>query len=738
MIHSTARILIHAAFVAATLVPPVWGQDVRAQDITAPPDATAAPESAAPPNEVSPNEVSADEAHRISTYALKRALTLAGRQDWVFAQAEAKAAGPVAESIIEWTRLRTGTGSFADYQAFAASHSDWPGMDLLRRRAEETLTEAPAAQISGWFATASPQTGQGALTLIAALLAQGRDAQAQHVAQTAWRGMKLTQAEETALLARYGDLVAALHGQRAQTMLDRGETAQAQRLLPLLSPGERALTAARIAMQRRTGGVDRLINEIPEDQRGAAGLDRDRAVWRWRNSMEDGAAQIVLDRSTDAQTLGDPEIWATVRGQLARFYLRKGDARLAYKLAARHRMQPGGADWADLEWLAGYAALKLGDAPVALDHFSRLADHVGAPISVARAQYWRGRALEIIGQIGPANDAFRAGARWQTAYYGLLSAERLGLPLDPAFSQTPALPDWNGAAFTYSGVFEAAQALHDAGANDLARRFLLHLQERQPADQIAPMAALAESWDDAYLALSLAKRAANGGEVLVSAYYPLPALTADDLGVPEELALSIARRESEFDHTVVSSAGARGLMQLMPGTAQLMAPVIGEAYDAARLTSDPTYNARLGGAYLAQLRAEFGTSPVLVAAGYNAGPGRSRRWIAEQGDPRLPDVDVVDWVEMIPFTETSNYVMRVAESLPLYRARLGQPNQGPIQFTQELRGSPPPAATPAAAAPDAAPDAAGPDPAAPAGNDTAAAPVPATPAAAAPITVPAP
>ncbi len=671
MFHPTVRLLLRAAFVAVVT-------------------AVALPATAQQAMPVPPAPPSAEEAHRIANYALKRALTLAGRESWVFAQAEATASGPVAEGIIEWSRLRAGAGTFADYQAFAARHANWPGMDLLRRRAEDTLAEAPAAQVIGWFAAASPQTGQGVLTLIAALQSQGRDTEARQVAANSWRNLKLTAAEEAAFLARYGDLVAPLHNRRAQAMLDRGEPAQAQRLLPLLDPSPRAQVAARIALQRRGAGVDRLINEIPDDQRDSAGLDRDRAVWRWRNSMEDGAAQIVLDRSDDAQSLGDPAIWAAVRAQLARFYLRKGDARLAYKLAARHRMQPGGSDWADLEWLAGYAALRLGDAPVALDHFTRVADHVGAPISLARAQYWRGRALEVIGQIGAANDAFREGARWQTAYYGLLSAERLDLPLDPAFSQPAPLPDWHGAAFTLGDVYQAAVALHEVGAEDLARRFLLHLEESEPADQIAPMAAMAQDWDDAYLALSLAKRAANSGDVLVPAYYPLPALETTDLGVPEELALSIARRESEFDPAVISSAGARGLMQLMPGTAQLMAPVIGEPFDAARLTTDPTYNARLGGAYLAKLRAEFGTSPVLVAAGYNAGPGRSRRWIAEQGDPRLADVDVVDWVEMIPFNETRNYVMRVAESLPVYRARLGQPDQGPVRFTDELRGSPPP------------------------------------------------
>jgi soluble lytic murein transglycosylase len=458
-------------------------------------------------------------------------------------------------------------------------------------------------------------------------------------------------------------------------------------MLPLVSPGTKAVAAARIALQARTEGVDKLLQAVPERLAGSAGLARDRAVWRWRNSLEDGAAEIVLAFSKDAESLGDPKLWAEVRGQLARFFLRQGDPRLAYKIAARHRLPSDDADWGDLEWLAGFAALKLGDAPTALEHFEALEAGVSTPISKSRAAYWRGRALEVIGRVAEADQAWVEGAQWQTAYYGLLCAERIGAPLDPAFATPPALPDWKAAPFVSDPVFQAAQLLQTAGARDLAERFLLHLEERLPPEQIAPLARLAEEWHNAHLMLLLAKRAANEGVVLTRAYYPLPELNPAGLVVPEELALSIARRESEFDPAVISPVGARGMMQLMPETAKMMAKKLGEPYELRRLTSDPSYNVRLGSEYLAKLQEEFGTSPVLVAAGYNAGPGRPRRWISERGDPRQPAVDVVEWVEMIPFTETRTYVMRVAESLPVYRARLGRPDAGAVRFTDELRGN---------------------------------------------------
>ena len=169
------------------------------------------------------------------------------------------------------------------------------------------------------------------------------------------------------------------------------------------------------------------------------------------------------------------------------------------------------------------------------------------------------------------------------------------------------------------------------------------------------------------------------------AYFPVVDLGLDEIPVAEELALAIARRESEFDPVVSSGVGAGGLMQLMPGTAQDVTRELGIRYSRDRLFADPSYNARLGTAYLAGLERRFGENPVLVSAGYNAGPGRPLRWMDQRGDPRSAQIDVIDWIEMIPFDETRNYVMRTAESLPVYRARLGRPDEV-IRLTDALKG----------------------------------------------------
>lgn len=616
---------------------------------------------------------------------LAAAQRLAEAGDWDRAGATARAAGSLAGDIVEWQRLRAGKGAAADYLAFVTGRADWPGLALLRREGEAAFDGAPAATVLAYFDGAKPQTGTGSLALIAALLARGDQAAARAEAVRAWRGLALTEAEQARFLAGYGTLLADHHDGRIAAMLRAGNLADARRMLALASPYTRSVAEARIALQADDKGIDGLIAALPDKAAGSGGLAYDRFRWRIRKDLYDSAGDLLLERSSSAESLGDPAQWAEWRRRLARREMREGDPARAYRMAARHHLG-GGSDYADLEWLAGYIALrKLGDAKTALVHFDRFAAAVATPVSLSRAGYWRGRAHEALGQGAAAKAAYAEGARYQSAFYGLLSAEKVGLPLSPALAGREGYPDWNGAAFTRSSVFQAALLLREAGARDLARRFLSHLAEGLSGEDTGRLAGLALGWKEPHLALVMAKAAAEKGAIWPRAYFPLNGLEAMDLPVAPELALAIARRESEFDPAVVSSAGARGLMQVMPGTAQMMARKVGLGYEAGKLTRDWAYNARLGAAYLADLVAEFGPSPLLVAAGYNAGPGRSRQWIAALGDPRSDRVDPVDWIEHIPFQETQTYVMRVAESLPIYRARLsGQ--TGPLRFTDELRG----------------------------------------------------
>lgn len=620
--------------------------------------------------------------------ALGQALIAAAQGDWPVAMGQARLAGPVSSDILEWQRLRAaeGNATFAEFVAFLDRRPDWPGLPLLRKRAEATILDGESAEgVLAFFAAGAPQTGTGSLALMAALTEQGRAAEAEAEAVRAWRELSLTEEEQAALLARAGPALADHHGGRLAATLDAGRLTEARRMLPLVTPGSRAVAEARIALQARAPGVDTLIAAVPKHMAGSPGLAQDRFRWRISRDLYDEAADLLLERSTSAEALGTPQGWANWRATLARREMRVGDPARAYRIASTHHLTAG-SSYADLEWLAGYIALrKLDDPDTALTHFARFRAAVGSPISLGRAGYWQGRAYDALGRADEARAAYAFAAGYQTSFYGLMAAEKLGLPLDPALAGREEYPPLEGAAFAGSSVFEAAELLYAAGESDLGERFLLHLAESLGPEDLQRLAGHALRQDRPHLALMVAKAAAAQGLVLPAAYFPLNGLEAMELPVAPELALSIARRESEFDIDVISHAGALGLMQVMPGTAKMMATATGQPYAAGRLTSDWRYNASLGAAYLAELTAEFGPATALVAAGYNAGPGRPRQWVRDLGDPRTGAVDVVDWIEAIPFTETQNYVMRVAESLPIYRARLTG-EAGPIRITRDLTG----------------------------------------------------
>jgi soluble lytic murein transglycosylase len=611
---------------------------------------------------------------------LDQAMTAVRAQDYDTAQAEVRGAAPEVVAIVEWHRLRGGEGSFADYVAFLETYPDWPGLDFLRQRGEKAMpASTPPAEVRAYFADQPPQTGTGALRLAVALRAGGDTEAANGAAVRAWREMTLDAVTESTLLAEFGQALAGHHVARMDAMLWDGQLEQAARMRPRVPEGWRLLHDARVGLRRDTPGVDGLINAVPDNLAGDPGLAWERMEWRARRDRTDGVIELFLDRSITADSLGRPDKWAKRRRVLVRDLMRDGADRQAYLIAAQHHLTSGD-DFADLEWLAGYIALQKLDTPAAgLDHFRRFRLAVDSPISLSRAGYWEGRAHEALEQPAAAAAAYGFAAEFQTAFYGQLAAERAGLPMDPRLAGTEQFPDSAEAPFRTSSVYKAGLALYEAGELTLAARFFTHLAESQSRTEIGQMAAALESLDAPYIQLQIGKRAASSGHLLHRAYFPMIPMSVEGRpDVEPELALAIARRESEFNPVVVSPAGARGLMQVMPGTADMMSQRLGLTYRLAALTSDPAYNAQLGTAYLQELRDEFGDATILVAAGYNAGPGRPRRWVQTLGDPRLEEVDAIDWIESVPFTETRNYIMRVTESLAPYRARLAG---APVELT---------------------------------------------------------
>ncbi len=617
--------------------------------------------------------------------AMQTALQLATGSDWDGALAVAPAG--VGRDIIEWQRLRSGQGTLSDYEAFLARRPDWPGLPLLQEKGEVAVARSTTPdRVIRYFAARPPETAAGAISLVAALQATGQSDLAETEAMRAWAELAFTADEEASLLVLMPEALKRVHLLRLENTLWDGRRAEATRMLPRVGDDLQRLAQARIALRSEGAGVTALVAAVPPALKGDPGLAYERFVWRMKKDLYDEAAELLL--AIPPESLGRPAEWADRRATLTRWLLRQGRVADAYAIAARHGLAEGdGASaYADLEFLAGFIALRRMENPQqALAHFGHLKAGVTTPISLARADYWLGRAAEAAGRMPEAETHYKAAARHQTAYYGLLAAERLGLSLDPALLDDTRPADWQQSAFAGSSVLEAARLLAVAGDRALSKRFFLHLAESLDAGELAQLADLALQMDEPHIAVLIGKAAAERGVIIPRAYFPVPDMVPDGLKVSRALALAIARRESEFDPAARSTADAQGLMQVLPGTAKIVAAELGLEYAAGKLIADPAFNVRMGAGYLAKMVEEFGPSIALVASGYNAGPGRPRRWIADFGDPRQADTDIVDWVETIPFSETRTYVMRVVEGVVIYRAKL-KGAVGPVRISAELRG----------------------------------------------------
>jgi len=610
--------------------------------------------------------------------------------DWNAALRVSGQRGSVSRDIIVWHWLRQGFGSSGDVLVFLDRRPDWPGLAWLRRKSEPSFTGADPDRALKFYADQPPQTAEGALNFAVALKAKGRTGEAEADIVTAWRTMPMGSGLQKDYVENFRALLKPHHAARLDRMLWDGHLVSAGQMLPLVNADQRKLAEARIALQKRQPGVDGKVAAVPKALANSPGLAFDRFVWRDKKELDDSAIDLMLARSTGPDALGEPDKWAEGRRRLARLEMRQGSATRAYQVAANHHMTPEmGYGYADLEWLAGFLALRrLNDPATAIRHFQNFSDAVQSPISKGRGGYWLGRAYAAQGDADKAYDAYAMGADYQTSFYGLLAAERIGRPFDSELASPRRAPHWKQADLVDSSVLEAGLLLLAAGEDNLSERFLTHLVEGLDPVQARQLGDLAIELKEPHLAVMIAKRAATTGTVLPAAYYPVHPVA--DMGLPmaKEMTLSIARRESEFDPVVISGAGARGLMQVMPATAQLVAKELGilGGHKTGKLTSDWQYNAKLGANYLSGLAADFNGNVVMMAAGYNAGPRRPISWMERYGDPRVGEVDMVDWIETIPFSETRNYVMRVTESLPVYRARLGQ-TALPVPFSQELTGS---------------------------------------------------
>lgn len=589
---------------------------------------------------------------------------------------------PVLDAVVMWDRLRRDAylGPFADYSAFLTRYPDWPQAAVIRRQAEKAITDlTPMPERLAYFRAVPPQTATGKFRMAEALLATGQAPAARDMARDAWRAGGLDPDLESRLLALFGSsLSAADHAARADRLLWGNQITAAGRLLPLLDPDRRLWLLARLALQAGSSDASNRLAVVPDALRNDPGLLRDRARWLNRSDA-DSARALLAGTAVRPGSATDPEAWLRARLEYARAAWRAGDPGTAYRIAAGHASYAPGTNLLsrglserqqiiDTEWLAGWLALrKLGRAADAVRHFQTVRAAALTPLSQTRGDYWIGRALEAAGRQAEARRAFEAAAAHPDYFYGQLAAERIGRPLALPRLAAPTPMPQQLAAFRAEPRVQAIFALGDLG--DRARQTLFLRQLGDTADTLpraALVAGLAGPLARQDAGVYAGKAARSDGELaLIDASFPTLALP-DSLTPGWTMIHAIARQESQFDRAARSSANALGLMQLLPATAAETATKIGLAPSTAQLTEDPIYNVTLGSAYFGRLMTSFGGFHPLAVAAYNAGPGNARKFITANGDPRQPGVDVIDWIESIPLSETRNYVQRVLENAVVY------------------------------------------------------------------------
>lgn len=602
-------------------------------------------------------------------------------------------AEPLMRTLMRWVAFTNrDRASFAELARFIEEHPNWPRQGLLRRRAETALElDTPRAAVLDWFAAHPPATGYGRLVYAAALLDEGRHLEGLAWLREGWRNARLPMSDERRILRRYGELLTKDdHAARIDYLLWQRARSEAARLFDKVPKDIAALARARAALIAFSWNVDGAIARVPEHLQNDAGLIYDRAYWRRIKGKHAAARTLLLTARVDGSEIERPDRWWRERHFQARRALRRGLYDDAYGLAARHGMLDGfdtgnaedleeaaglprraRAQISEAEWLAGWIALRFLNRPAdALRHFETMYSVVGLPVSLARGAYWAGRAAEALGDGSLAAEWYETAAAHKTTFYGQLALERAGGDI-AAIADAAAVPDAGArAAFSRRELVRAAQLLAALGAERELHYVIRHLTARAgtPGEK-ALVAELAEQLERPQVGVIAAKTALRDGALIVERGYPVIGPVGAS-GTEASLIHAIARQESQFDPAAVSHVGAMGLMQLMPGTAYRVARQLAYPYSKERLLADARYNLTLGSAYFAALLERFSGSPILALAAYNAGPGAVERWLRDYGDPRDMSADIIDWIELIPYSETRNYVQRVLEAAPIYAMRL--------------------------------------------------------------------
>ncbi len=621
--------------------------------------------------------------------AVKQAIDLVHRgQPSSATNVESTISDPVARKLVEWVILRSDDGDldFSRYAAFIAANPSWPGIAMLRRRAEATLWEDhgdPQAVIA-FFRNEAPLSAKGRFALARALLARGDTADAQRAVREAWRKDGFSaELEAEAREAFAGLITPADDKARMDDRLYAGDDDAGLRAARHLDPINLAIARARIAVNDNSAKARSLLEAVPAAAQHDPGYMFSRIQWLRRTNKTAEAARWLMAAPRDPGVLDDVDQWWVERRLVARKLLDLGEYKLAYEIASEAAPPTSENPRAEQQFTAGWIALRFLRQPAAaLTHFARIVDGISNPITLARGYYWQGRAAEAAGRQQEAHAYYEAAARYSTAYYGQLARARLGL--DEVTLRTVPPPPPRLRSLEIARAFEILYAID---ARDIVASMAADLADRATdAAALSTLAEITTRHDDARATLLIGKAALGRG-------FPFEQYAFPDFGVPNFQQIgpqvercviySIVRQESAFDPRSVSSANALGLMQVTPSSGRDTARKFNIAFNQRRLMDDVAYNAQLGSAELGSDIKDYRGSYILAFAAYNAGRRRVQEWIDQYGDPRDPRVDPIDWIERIPISETRNYVERVVENMQVYRARID--NNSRLLIEADLR-----------------------------------------------------
>ncbi len=581
---------------------------------------------------------------------------------------------PLAAKLYEWLEFsrRSEVRNYSALAQFIRNNPDWPGRSALLKKAEEDLPPSlNNAEVLAWFADYPPKTAQGLDRYLTALIGSGQQAKAKTFLTGWWGETTMSRDAQREIFRKYQSMLTRqAHINRFDSMLYKGAYSNARAIAEVLGEGYPQLAEARIALAGESQNVETYINAVPGKLQNDAGLLYERLRWRRRAGLDMGAVEI-LHKMPPANKILNLEDWWRERHILIRRMLENKRYKSAYLLAAQHQQKQGLA-FAQAEWLAGWLALRFMDNPKeAYGRFSNLYRNVNSPMSKSRAAYWAGRAAETYKDKTVSAQSYEIAALFPTVFYGQLAAEKVGKSGQLPAGAPPSLSGSDKQGFDRRELVQAANLLHKAGMTRDANRFLHALVEAEKSPKAYRFAAeLAADMGQIDTALKISKDATQEGMFLTAQAYPLITNRLQGINLEWALVHGIIRQESQFDFEAQSPAGALGLMQLMPATAKETARKIGLSHTTGQLVSDPNHNIRLGSEYLGRLIQRYGGSYPLAISAYNAGPGRTDKWLEIFGDPRTGEVDLIDWIELIPIYETRNYVQRVLEATHIYRLRL--------------------------------------------------------------------